>query len=211
MPPPEPGPLVLVDRPGSVQSNLRIGATAPGRQDSDHPAASLANLVFGGTFASRLVANLRERHGYTYSPRSAISHDRAGSWLALQADVATAVTAQSLMETRYELARVALDGVTEEELDSARRYAVGTFSFVIATQAGLASTLSALAIAGIGPGYLQTYPAAIIRTTKEEVDAAANKYLAPTRMVTVVVGDAATVAGPLAAVEQPIAEAAAPA
>ncbi len=208
--PPEAGAVVLIDRPGSVQSNLRMAATAPGRQDPDNPAASLANLVFGGTFASRLVANLRERHGYTYSPRSAISHDRAGSWLALQADVATAVTAQSLVETRYEMARVALDGVTEEELDSARRYAVGTFSFVTATQSGLASTMSALAIAGIGPGYLQSYPAAIIRTTKDEVDAAAKKYLAPTRMVTVVVGDAAAVAGPLAAVEQPIVEATAP-
>ena len=209
-PPPDPGPVVLVDRPGSVQSNLRMGATAPGREDPDNPAASLANLVFGGTFASRLVANLRERHGYTYSPRSSISHDRAGSWLALQADVATAVTAQSLVETRYELARVALDGVTDEELDSARRYAVGTFAFVTVTQAGLAGTLSALASAGIGPGYLQSYPAAIIRATKDEVDAAAKKYLAPTRMVTVVVGDAATVAGPLAAVEPSIAVGAVP-
>jgi predicted Zn-dependent peptidase len=114
------------------------------------------------------------------------------------------------METRYELARAALDGVTEEELDSARRYAVGTFSFLTATQAGLAGTLSTLASAGIGPGYLQSYPAAIVRATKEEVDAAARKYLAPADMVTVVVGDAASVAGPLAAVEQPIAQVAQP-
>jgi zinc protease len=210
VPPPEPGPVVLVDRPGSVQSNLRIAASAPGRLDPDSPAAGLANLVFGGTFASRLVANLRERHGYTYSPRSGINHDRAGSWLAVQADVATAVTAQSLMETRYELARVALDGVTEAELDSARRYAVGTFSFVTATQGGLAGILSALGMAGIGPGYLQSYPAVIIRATKDEVDEAARKYLAPARMVTVVVGDAAKVAGPLASLESPIAEWAAP-
>jgi predicted Zn-dependent peptidase len=208
--PPRPGPLVVVDRPGSVQSNLRIGAPAPGRLDPDGPAAALANLVFGGTFASRLVGNLRERHGYTYSPRSTINHDRAGSWLSLQADVATAVTAQALVETRYELARAALGGVTEEELDSARRYAVGTFSFVTATQAGLAGTLSTLALAGIGPGYLQSYPAAVIRVTKDEVDAAARKYLAPTEMVTVVVGDAASVTGPLAAVEQPIAQVAQP-
>jgi zinc protease len=201
LPAPEFGPLALVDRPGSVQSNLRIGGAAPTRLDPDSAAASLANLVFGGTFASRLVANLRERHGYTYSPRSAINHDRAGSWFSVQADVSTAVTGLALMETRYELGRIALGGVTEEELDSARRYAVGTFSLLTATQSGLAGALSGLGIAGIGPGYLQSYPTAILRASKAEVEEAARRYMAPSRLVTVAVGDAGTVLGQMSAIE----------
>ncbi|HEV8063490.1 MAG TPA: pitrilysin family protein, partial [Acidimicrobiales bacterium] len=76
-PPVERGPLVFVDRPGSVQSNIRIGGAMASRGDEDWPAAALANAIFGGMFNSRLVENLRERNGYTYSPRSLVRHMRA--------------------------------------------------------------------------------------------------------------------------------------
>ncbi|MGO8877630.1 MAG: M16 family metallopeptidase [Acidimicrobiales bacterium] len=204
LPPPagaRPGPISLVARPGSVQSNIRLGRSAPSRSDPDWPAAALANLVFGGLFASRLVENLRERHGYTYSPGSAIRHGRAASSLVVEADVATLATAAALVETRYELGRMAVTGVSDGEFDSARRYAVGTFSFLTATQSGLADTLATLSLAGVGPGYLTSYPAAVARTTKAEVEAAARHYFAPATLLTVIVGDADDVAGPLSAID----------
>ena len=88
-----------------------------------------------------------------------------------------------------------------EELDSARRYAVGAFTFLAATQSGLAGTLATLGLAGIGPGYLASYPAALAKVTKAEVEAAARHYFAPSDLVTVIVGDAEAVAGPLSAVD----------
>ncbi|HXY46154.1 MAG TPA: pitrilysin family protein [Acidimicrobiales bacterium] len=196
-----PGPLELVGRTGSVQSNLRLGGRAPTRSDPESPAATIANLIFGGMFASRLVENLRERNGYTYSPRSSIRHGRAGSSLVVTADVGKEVTAASLVEVRYELGRLAVGGVTDAELDSARRYAIGTFVFLTATQSGLADTLAALLLGGVGPGYLATYPKAIAKTAKADVEAAGRRYLAPAELVTVVVGDAEVVARSLSMID----------
>lgn len=195
------GPISLVARPGSLQSNIRLGRSAPSRSDPDWPAAALANLVFGGLFASRLVENLRERHGYTYSPGSAIRHGRAASSFVVEADVATLATAAALVETRYELGRMAVGGVSDDELDSARRYAVGTFSFLTATQSGLADMLATLSLAGVGPAYLTNYPAAVTKTTRGEVEAAARRYFAPATLLTVIVGEADDIAGPLSAID----------
>ncbi|MFZ0171679.1 MAG: pitrilysin family protein [Acidimicrobiales bacterium] len=201
VPPVRRGPIELVARKASVQSNVRLGGRAPTRSDADWPAAAVANLIFGGMFASRLVENLRERNGYTYSPRSSIRHARAGSSLVVTADVGKEVTAAALVEMRYELGRLAVGGVSDAELDSARRYAIGTFTFLTATQSGLADTLAALLLDGVGPGYLVSHPAAIAKTTKAEVEAAARRYLAPAELVTVVVGDADEVARPLSMID----------
>ncbi len=199
---PRPGPLELVGRANSAQSNVRLGGGAPSLSAADWPAAVLAGSVLAGMFSSRITANLRERNGYSYSPRSRFRHVRAGSSFVLAADVASAVTGASLVEILYELGRLATLGITEDELELARRHAVGIFSFETATLPGLASTLAGLAANGVGLDYLGNYPKAVLATTKDQVDEAARLYLAPSQLVTVVVGDPAVVAGPLAAVEE---------
>jgi zinc protease len=191
------GPLLFLDRPGSIQSNIRIGGVMAQRSDEDWPAAALANTIFGGMFSSRLVQNLRERNGYTYSPNSNVRHLRVASAMTIGADVSTAVTAAALVETRYELGRLVVGGVTDEELEAARRYMVGTFLLETATQAGLASTLAALAVSGVGPDYLWSHPVRIAKVAKSAVNAAACRYWAPSTLATVVVGDAESVTGPL--------------
>ena len=120
--------IELVDRPGAVQSNVRLGGPAPRRTDPDLAAVRLANMIFGGYFSSRLVENIRERRGYTYSPRSSVDHQTAGSSFLVEADVATEVTGPALLETWYELGRMALTPVTEAELDGARRYILGSMA-----------------------------------------------------------------------------------
>ncbi|MEP6851480.1 MAG: pitrilysin family protein [bacterium] len=195
----ESGPLVLVDRPGSVQSAVRIGGPAVGRTHADAPPLSLANLVFGGYFSSRWVENIREDKGYTYSPRSAVEHHVLGSVFTAAADVATEVTAPALLETQYELGRIASLPVSDVEVDAVRQYAIGTLALSVATQSGLASTLSSLAGSGLGLDYLATQPGRLAAVTTDEVSAAAAAYLAPARLVTVIVGDAGQVSGPLAA------------
>lgn len=192
-----PGPIGLVDRPGSVQSNLRLGGPIAERSSPDWPAALVANEIFGGMFTSRLVENLRERNGYTYSPRSTVSHRLAGSTLSISAEVSREATAAALVETRYELGRISTTGVTEEEVETARRHAIGSFLFRIATQGGLASMLATLAVEGVRPGYLSGLPKRVARVKTREVDEAARAYLAPSAMVTVVVGDADAVGRPL--------------
>lgn len=200
LPPVRLGPLQLFSRPGAAQSNIRMARLAPTRSDPSWPAAALANLIFGGLFSSRLVENLRERNGYCYTPRTSFDHGRAGSSFVVEADVATASTAASVVEIDYELGRIATQGVKEEELEFARRYALGSLSFEMATQEGLASRLISLAIVGLDPGYLSRYAAALKRVKLEEVDEIARRLLAPLRMVTVVLGDADLVGASLSLV-----------
>jgi zinc protease len=199
VPPVEPQPLLLVDRPGSVQASIRLGGPAVRREAPDYAALQLANLAYGGYFSSRLVENIREDKGYTYGPHSRISHSVAGSRLIVDADVATGVTAPALLEVWYELGRMATLPITPAELENVRQYAVGSLALSISTQAGLASTLSALIGVGLGLDWLREHPRRLAAVTLEETFAAARSYLAPAGMVTVVLGEAAEIAGPLAA------------
>lgn len=195
----DPGPLLLVDRPGSVQSSLRLGADALRRDDERYPALQLANLIFGGYFSSRWTENIREDKGYTYGPHSGIDHHALGSSLQLQADVATEVTGPALLETLYELGRIASLAPSVDEVESARQYAIGTLALSTATQSGLASTLAALSGVGLGPDWLAEHPRRLAKVTRDEIAAAASEFFAPTRFVSVVVGDSDAVRGPLAA------------
>ncbi|MFW3171038.1 M16 family metallopeptidase [Geodermatophilus sp. CPCC 206100] len=194
-----PGHLEVVDRPGAVQSNLRFGGPAPSRTDPDLPAVRLANMVYGGYFSSRLVENIRERRGYSYSPRSSVDHLAAASSFLVEADVATEVTGPAFLETWYELGRMALAPVSDEELDGARRYVLGSMALSTSTHAGLASTLSALVGAGLAPGWLAEHQRALAEVTAEEVQDAARRYLQPAGLTAVVVGDAEVVADELRA------------
>ena len=195
----EPGPLLLVDRPGAVQSSLRIALPALTREDPDYAALQLANMVFGGYFSSRWVENIREDKGYTYGPHTSIEHFVAGSALVAAAEVATEVTGPAMLETLYELGRIASLPPGEEELEQARRYALGTLRLGMSTQAGLAGLASIYASFGLRLDYLRDHSAALAAVTREQVAEVAARFLAPSQAVLVVLGDAEKVEAPLAA------------
>jgi zinc protease len=191
-------PLLVIDRPGSVQTSLRFGGAALNRLDPGYAALQLANLIFGGYFSSRWVENIREDKGYTYSPRSGLDHSQLVSYFTAGADVATEVTAPAMVETLYELGRMSSLPVTETELESVRQYAIGTQALSTATQAGLASTISMLAGAGAGVDWLAEHRSRLATVTIDDVAEAAAKFLAPQRLIGVAVGDAAAITAPLA-------------
>ena len=198
-PPLTPGPLLLADRPDSVQSSLRLALPAVPRGHPDHAPLQLANLIFGGYFSSRWVENIREDKGFTYGAHSTVEHSIAGSRLILSADVATDVTAPALLETVYELGRIASAPPTEQELEQARQYALGTLQLGISTQAGVAGLASTYAGFGLRLPQLADYADALASATVEDVAAAAVRYLAPAQAVTVVLGDAEQIESRLAA------------
>jgi len=200
LPEPTPGlPLLVVDRPGSVQSSVRLGRPAVPRSHPDSPALQLANLIFGGYFSSRWTENIREDKGYTYGPHSRIDHHALGSTLMFDVEVATEVTGPALLETLYELGKIASLPVTEAEVTSVRQYAIGALALSTATQAGLASTLSALSAFGLGLDWVLEHPARLSALTVEDVSAAAATYFAPSQLTGVVVGDADLIVRPLGA------------
>jgi predicted Zn-dependent peptidase len=192
-----PGAMGLADRPGSVQSSLRLALPAVGRTHPEHAALQLANLIFGGYFSSRWVENIREDKGYTYSPHSSVEHWVAGSSVVLGADVATEVTAPALLETWYELGRVATLAPEDAEVEQARQYALGSLLLGMSTQSGLAGLASTYAGHGLRLEFLSTHAQRLATADRDAVAEAAAKYLAPGNAVTVVLGDAAKIEGPL--------------
>lgn len=199
-----PSPFLLVDRPGAVQTNIRMGGAAVARTDPAYPALALAVTVFGGSFTSRLNDNIRETKGYTYGAHSRVDQRRAAAQLTISADVGREVTAASLVEIAYELGRMASLPVEQGELDAARRYLQGTLAMGIQTQAGLTTYLATLASSGLDVEYLRNYPTALESITVADVLEASRRYLSPVALTTVLVGDAAVVGPavtPLASIE----------
>lgn len=192
--------LLLVDRPGSVQSQLRFAAAALPRTDLRYPAFQLANLVYGGYFSSRLMENIREDKGYTYGASSHLEFTPSGATLAVETDVTTDVTAAAVLETRYELARLSAVPPTEAEIESARRYAIGALLISLDSQPGLAATLSGLAAVGLDAEWLRGHPTRLEAVTPEQVAAAAAEFFTPTAFTGVVVGDASAIGARLRAI-----------
>lgn len=184
------GDVLLVPRPGAVQSQIRLSAQAVPRTDPRYPALQLANLALGGYFSSRLVENLREDKGYTYGAHSGFEFTGTGATVQVEADTASDVTAAALLETRYELGRLGLVPPTDEDVESVRQYAIGSLLIGSSSQAGLANQLSSLGVVGLGVEWLLEHPARVARVTTEEVAEAALTFFAPSRFTGVVVGDA---------------------
>jgi predicted Zn-dependent peptidase len=193
------GPSRLFHREGSVQSSIRIGGPALRRDHPEFAALQLANLLYGGYFSGRLIRNIREEKGYTYSPRSKIEHAVAGSTLVAEADVATALTAPALLEMWYELGRLSTLRPSDEELDNARQYATGTLAMSIATQAGLASMLITLIGDGLELDWVREHPRRLALVTAGDIYHHGVHLLAPNRLAAVVIGDASQCEEPLQA------------
>ena len=181
--------LLAHHRDGAVQSQIRLSGAAVPRDDPTYPAHQLANLVYGGYFSSRLVENIREDKGYTYSARSSLEFWPRTAAVSVAFDTTTGSTAPALLEARYELGRISLLPPTAEEVDSARNYALGTLATALSTQSGLASTLSMLAGAGLDEAWLRDHPGHLAAVTVDQVAAAAADMLAPASFTGVVVGD----------------------
>ena len=204
---PQPKPLVspapphpsgrrvhLVHLPGTVQTQVLVGNLAITRSDPDWYRLVLANSIYGGAFHSRLVMNIREQKGYTYSPRSGISALREYGFFTVHAAVRNEVAAATLTEMFYEMDRMRSLLVTDEELESARSYLSGVFSLGVATQEGALSQLSTIYLDRLPEDYLETYRARIHALTAGDVLAAARRHFDSANEQIVLVGDRAQIA-----------------
>nr|WP_296073315.1 pitrilysin family protein [uncultured Actinoplanes sp.] len=206
---PEQGPLgvpvrdrrrtILVDRPGSVQSTLRIGHRAPERATPDYVAMTLAATVLGGAFTSRLNHLIREVKGYTYGIRGSYAMTRRFGRFEVAAGVQTAVTVPAVADTVGEIARTQLDGVTEDELAVARSWRAGQLSVEMQTPGAIVGALSTLVVHGLPDDYYATLRRQYLEATVAEVSAAAAEHLHPHGLTLVIEGDAAVLRDELTA------------
>jgi zinc protease len=190
---------ILVDRPGSVQSTLRLGHRAPHRAHPDYVPMQLAATVLGGAFTSRLNHLIREVKGYTYGIRGDFALSRRFGRFGVSSSVQTAVTKPALIDTVGEISRTRKDGVTETELDVARLWRAGQLTVDMQTPGAILGALSTLVVHGLPDDYYVTLRQRLLSATVAEVSAAAAEHLRPDGLTLVVEGDAAIIRDELVA------------
>ncbi|HEY2472864.1 MAG TPA: pitrilysin family protein [Terracidiphilus sp.] len=180
--------IFIVPRPGSVQTTLNVGFFGPLRSDPDYEAVLVANAVYGGTFGSRLVTNIREDKGYTYSPGAGYTTQSSAATLVTRADVRNAVTGPTLNEIIYELNRMVTTSPTKDELQQAERFLVGIEAIRLQSRGAVAGELANLWLKGLPPEEIGVYGRKVAAITADDVDAAARKYFPAARTTIVAVG-----------------------
>lgn len=181
--------IYFVNRPGSVQSSIYIGNISIPRKDKDYFAIRTANIIFGGSFYSRLTINIREGKGYTYSPFSVANTQAiAGSFVA-GAAVRNEVTGPTLLEMFYELDRMRVLPVTAEELNAAKEYSTGNFSVELASQFGLAGRINSVYTYDLDKSFIEDFRPKIAALTPADIQRVAAKYFDTYRAAVVIVGD----------------------
>ena len=189
VPPLQGRKIVFVQRPNSVQSSISIGNFAMRRGDPRWPVLNVANQIYGGAFDSRLVRNIREEKGYTYSPASIFQAlGQAGHYRAV-ADVRNEVTGATIKEIYAEIDRFRAGGPAVPELDNAKTYVRGLFVIQNATQSGLAGTLNTMYSFDLPRDYPETFQKTVSALSTEAVQTGAEMLLGSENSVIVIVGD----------------------
>jgi zinc protease len=183
--------VFLVDRPGSVQTDVEIGNIAISRLDSDYIPMVVMDRIVGGGAAARLFMNLREVHGYTYGAYSMLVARRyAGPWIA-EGSMRTDATGGAMTEFMNEIDRIRDKPVPEKELEETKRSIVAGFALTLEHPNELLDYAIALKVYNLPADYWDTYPAKIMAITAEQVQRVARKYIVPDDLQIVAVGDAA--------------------
>ena len=189
-PAPQKTAILLVDKPGAAQSEIRIGHPGVSRTSPDYYAIQVLNAALGGQFASRINMNLREAKGFTYGARSGFTAGRGEGPFVASAGVFTGKTDSSLVEFFREL-RDVREGrpLTAAEVDFAKKSVIQAYPRRIETNAGVAGTLAELALYRLPDAELTGYLARLDAVKPADVTRVAQKYLSPENSVVVVVGD----------------------
>ncbi len=183
----------LIHKPGSSQTELRMGHLGIERKNPDYYAVTLLNEILGGYFLSRINMNLREEHGYTYGSGSAFSYRPGMGPLHISAAVQSEHTAQAALEVLKEISKIRSEEISEKELQNARGQITGLFPIAFETADQVALGLSNIVLSQLPDDYYNTYRNKISAVTREDILESAQKYLHPDKMLIVVTGDRAII------------------
>ncbi|HVE63297.1 MAG TPA: pitrilysin family protein [Mycobacteriales bacterium] len=189
--------VVVVHRPGSVQSALAMGHSGPARGGADEVALTTMQMALGGTFSSRLNYTLREKKGYTYGASAQYDLRRDAGIFVAQSEVKTEVTGAALTDAHAEILGMRDAGIRDDELIDVRLQRIERYPLAFASPRGVAGALSEIVVYGLSDDHYDRQREQIAAVTKEEVDAAGRRHLRVEDLVTVVVGDADVVAAEL--------------
>lgn len=186
-------PVVVLDQPGSTQSEIRIAALSPPIDSPDRLPFLLLSTALGGSFTSRMNLNLRERHGYGYSPHTQVETGRGSGKFSAIANVASARTADALEQMLIELERVRSGELSSDELALAKVSFLRTIPARFLTVRATAQTLARLAATHRPIDENEKFALELPSIGANEVRLVAQKYLRRDQLRVVIMGDAATV------------------
>jgi predicted Zn-dependent peptidase len=186
--------VVIVDRPGSVQSELRVGHIGIERTSDRYFPALVTGALLGGVFGSRLNLRLREELGYTYGARAGFDPRRAAGPFSASSAVQTEVTTDAIRELLGQLDRIRAEAPEERELREVRDFLVGVFPLRFETTGGVAMAIEPLAVYGLADDYWQTYRSNLEAVSPDDVLVTARDLIRPDELLILAVGDASLIA-----------------
>jgi zinc protease len=181
--------IILVDRPGSVQSSIVVGQPGFQATDPDYISMVALNQVLGGAFSSRMNANLREKHGYSYGAFTELDLRRGAGAFRLNSEVRTNATDSAVVEAVNEYRRIVAEPVPAPELQSAVNNIVSSFPSTMQTVQGISQSLQGLIIWGLPLDFYTTYREKLSAVGPDDVASTAKARLAPDNVIIVVAGD----------------------
>ena len=197
---PRASTIFLVDKPGAAQSTFSIGNTGPPRNTPDYYALQVMNTMLGGMFQSRLNANIREEKGYSYGVSSSFAFGKGPGAFRTGGDIVSAKSDVALIEFMKELRGIGGSRpITDEELTTAKESLIqrlpGTFGSVQSVNSAIVS----LWTQALPENYYQQYESKISAVREEDVIRVAKQYIDLDHLTIVIVGDRASIEGPLKA------------
>jgi len=190
--------LAILHRPAAAQSELRIGHIGVARRTPDYHVLLVLNVVLGGQFVSRINMNLREDKGYTYGARTSFDFRRAAGPFVLNASVQSEVTVEAIVEALEEIQ--AIRGprpVTAAELHAGRAGLTRGYPRNFETAEQISRGAAQLALYDLPDDYFSTFVPKVLAVDEDAVTRAAEQYIDPSRLLTVIVGDRDKVAAAL--------------
>jgi len=186
--------LLLVDKPGAPQTQLRVATIGVPRNTPDYEPIIVMNEILGGLFSSRINLNLREEHGYTYGASSQFVFRRSAGPFLVGTGVRTDVTGPAVAEIMKELKRIRESDVSQEELTLSKDSLVRSLPADFETSSNMNATTANMFIYDLGYDYYAKLAPKLSAITVDQVRSVAQKYIVPEKLMVVAVGDRAKVA-----------------
>lgn len=191
MDPPQPTKRVIViDKPDSVQTEVRVGQLGIARRHHDYLALDQAVKILGGEGANRLQQVLRSQRGLTYGASADLEPYKTAGGIVAETDTRTEATAEVLRVTVDEFYKLQRERVYESELEGAQAYMAGNFPLTVETPDAIATQVLNQLFYDLPLDELQTFPERVRSITPEDVQRVARNYLRPERLAVVLVGNA---------------------
>ncbi|MCD0490670.1 insulinase family protein [Pedobacter sp. MC2016-14] len=179
---------VLIPRPDSIQSAIRIGRLAVGRNHVDFPGLQVLNCLLGGYFGSRLMANIREDKGYTYGIGSAVVALKNAGYFFIATEVGTDVCSSAMQEIENEITVLKTEAVEDEELNLVRNYMLGSMLGSLENAFSHADKFKNVHFSGLDYSYYDSYIQTVKSINAKELMELAKKYLDTDTFTKVIAG-----------------------